>query len=189
MKKIIIMLALLLSSLNADLYVAAGFGTGSGTLTGELIPDNGGSVTPITAQDFDATLVDFKVGVIFESNNRLEFSSTTIERDTSGTTVDIEGLDLDYIWTIGAKDSIVIPFITAGLGLQELITGDDKITGMTLNAGLGVYFVVAKAIEIELSYSKKSIDYSATHVNSGDSFESDYDDEITLSYLGVKFKF
>ena len=194
MKKYIVIACMLFASFSfvhaAGVYLGVGYGTGSGTQSGFTTADSDGSRTDLADSDFDATLMDFKLGLIFDSNNRLELSSTTIETEANGATVDIEGLDLDYIWTIGTKGSMVLPFVTAGFGLQELQLGvDGKNTGFTLNVGAGVYFLVTDAVEVELSYRNKMIDYSATHLSSAHAFETDLDHSIGLSYLGVKFKF
>lgn len=196
MKKSIVIITMILASVSfvhaAKVYLGAGYGMGSGSQKLTWTHDFDGTSGTYDDVSFDTTMTQLKLGIIFESNNRLEISSTAMELDSNGTTSDLSGIDIDYIWTIDMKGSVVTPFLVLGIGDNQLeIEGEDSVFGFATTIGLGAYFKVADSVELELSIRQKNLDFGDTHWynNQAPNRSQQGTHENTLAFFSVKYIF
>jgi hypothetical protein len=173
MKKIVMILALV-ATLHAkpadDWYVGIGYIGGDGERT-----------VSSTVTNYDISGADVKVGVIFENNNRFEFSWSSIDTETaSGSVVTVDGRELDWIFTsnLNNKDSLFLPFLLVGVGSFEY-SDTVNVDGVSAQAGFGVYLNLD--LEVEISYKNKII--------KEDSGTTSLSEDMAITYVGVKYKF
>lgn len=174
MKKLLVVMTVLMLSVNAapnkDWYVGLGFISGAG----EKSVISGST-------NYDTSGRDIKFGVIFKSNNRFEFSASSIDINIGGSTaVTYKGRELDWIFTpnLNRKDGWFLPFLSAGFG--RFTTSANDSTALSIQAAAGAYLMLSPVLELEFSYKKKAMGWSDV---------ADSTDEMTNYYFGVKYKF
>lgn len=157
---------------NKDWYVGVGFLSGSGERT---------IVSSTT--DYDTSGADIKFGVIFKTNNRLEFSASSIDLKSTTSTLEVKGRELDWIFTanLNNQESIFLPFISVGFGRFTIENASS--TGISAQAALGGYFRLKEDFEIEVSYKEKAISWSDS------TGFIDAQERMTNYYVGLKYKF
>lgn len=181
MKKILLMLALILSAHAAphnDWYVGLGFFNGDGK---QVATVNGqGSTTT-----FDTSGADIKFGVIFNSGNRFEFSASSMDVEASGNKVTIKGRDFDWIFTpkLNNAKSIFAAFVSAGFGTYSSSGFDSN--GFSVQAALGGNIRLYDVLEFEISYREKLIIWS----DPSNSPLRDISYTMSNVYFGAKYKF
>ena len=172
MKKLLLIMAFIVS-VNAanekDWYVGIGFISGSGEKsisTGDTSYDTSGN--------------ELKFGVIFEGNNRFEFSATSINIDYVGSKSTYKGRELDWIFTpnLNRADGWFLPFVSVGFG--RYTTNANDSTGVSVQAAIGAYLMLSPVLEVEFSYEEKAIGWSDV---------ADSTDAMTNYNLGLKYKF
>lgn len=191
MKKLLIVMTVFILSVNAapnkDWYVGVGFFGGSGEQTQE-------GVSSTNVVDYDSGGADIKFGVIFDTDNRFEFSAITVNAKTaSGSKATFKGRDFDWIFTanLNRQDGWFLPFVSAGFGLYKyddtaaLIGSSADISGFSGQIALGAYIGLSEVLEIELSYKNKAIiweDYDSSSA-------TNLSESMTNFYIGAKYKF
>ena len=167
MKRVILALLITITGISAgDWYVGAGFATGTSERT---ISGSSATVT----NDFSG--LDAKFGYIFESNNRIEISKSTHSVDT----VDYDGTDFNWVWTVDYHD-MYVPFFTLGFGSHSVKTSTTTLDGSSINGGLGL-FVIFDTFEVELSVKSQNIGYNVSSIG--------VTEAMTRSYIGAKYLF
>ena len=188
MKKVIVALFLLLTIENAvavkGAYIAFGQGSGSGTEQRRFTDNLWGGTTKVDV-GFDVTLTDFKVGVVFESDNRFELSSTSIDAKFSSWTEKFTGTDFDWIFTAEKGEADFLAFMLVGFGTYEFERL--SLRGAAFNFGLGVYVPVSDNVEVELAYKMKAIGWDEYDIGGNTSLYAL--ESIDYVYVGAKYKF
>lgn len=180
-----------------NLYVGLGVSSGSGTQTREYsYPFTSGTYTT----DYDTTGKTVKIGYIFESKNRFEFSVSSFDaKRTSGNSFAMNtndkqnskfvGYDLDWLFTFRNKESLQ-PYLGLGFGLYKnndidgynTTTGkSDTATGLALNLLAGATYHFDDTFELEAGYKSKYIGWNLEN--------PDMKENIGAFYIGANFKF
>ncbi len=178
MKKILLALILIVSveaKPKYDWYVGIGYVGGDGEQTQDR--PSGTTVVP-----HDVSGADIKLGVIFATNNRFEFSWSSVDAETTNSKATFDGKEADWIFTtnLNNKDSLFLPFFVAGVGSYEYSTTTVGLNGFSMQAGVGV--LINLDLEVEISYKNRLIfweEYSNINLS----------ENMQITYVGVKYKF
>lgn len=179
------------------LYVGFGLSNGSGTQTREYsYPYTAGTYTT----DYDASGKTVKIGYIFESKNRFEFSISSIDaKRTAGNnfamnTTDTQnskytGYDFDWLFTFRNKEPLQ-PYLGVGFGVYKnddihgynTTTGNaDTATGLAFNLMGGATYHFDDTFELEAGLKSKYIGWNLENPNMHESIGS--------LYIGANIKF
>jgi hypothetical protein len=173
MKKIILTVLLVSTTLLADLYVGLGFMGGLGNRQTSLSDAN----TSLLASGYS-----LHAGYIFDSENRIQFStlgmSSTVEETGEGT-VDYNVDEFNWAWTINVSDTIM-PFMSLGFGSGTVTISDVDYDAAMFGLGAGV-FVNFGEIELEASVTSRIFGYEVIGIG--------VNDTLTTSHLGLKYRF
>ncbi len=165
------------------MYIAVNVMSGSGEYKREYTYSGN-----IYTTDISGSTTSLSLGYVFDSNNRFEISSATFTVDELED-LTIEGIDFNWIWTMGSKEvqsGNMRPYLLFGFGSYTISDDyyDDTIDAIGVNLGLGIMYPVGDALEIDLGYHIKSIGWDVTD-SSGDSVATD---TFTISGLNISLR-
>jgi hypothetical protein len=200
---IIGMIGIMASNANAvedkNLYLGFGLSSGSGTQTRDYTSTyytQGGTYET----EYDASGKTIKLGYIFESKNRFEFSISSFDaKRTAGQTFNMNtndvqnskftGYDLDWLFTFRNKEALQ-PYLGLGFGVYKnndidgynTTTGNsDTATGLALNLMGGATYHFNDTFELEAAYKSKYIGWNLEN--------PDMKENIGSLYFGANIKF
>ncbi len=200
---IIGMIGIMASNANAvedkNLYLGFGLSKGSGTQTREYA--NTYYTYPGTyTTDYDASGKTLKLGYIFESKNRFEFSISTFDaKRTAGNSFAMNtndtqnskfvGYDLDWLFTFRNKEALQ-PYLGVGFGIYKdndidgyntTTHSTETVTGLALNLMGGATYHFNDTFELEAAYKSKYIGWNLEN--------PDMKENIGSLYFGANIKF
>ncbi len=182
-----------------NLYFGIGMTKGSGTQTREYSNDY--YYNPGTYEtQYDTSGTTIKLGYIFETKNRFEFSisnykaSKTAGSDFNMNTNDpknskLVGWDFDWLFTFRNKEALQ-PYLGVGFGVYKnndidgynYSTGKaDTATGLALNAMAGATYHINDTLEFEAGYKFKHIGWNLEN--------PEIDESMKNLYFGANIKF
>ncbi|WP_396588670.1 hypothetical protein [Bermanella sp. R86510] len=163
------------------------------------IGGSGGSVTetyegPSTIEDeyeYDQTQGDIKLGLLFESETRMEvsFNAITVEDDFGGE-AEYSGIDFDWYFPFGSHN--IKPYLGLGFGLYEyedtavLFTDGENLGGISINFLAGVMIPFNESVELSLGYEAKGIGWETMQANGQ---EVEASSSVSSVGFGLLFKF
>jgi len=182
LKKIILLLALITSLLNAEstIYFGTGYAYNSELITygeNEWTVDNNAAQIKVGYGDRKAYAVELSLDYvdnssrIFDSNDGKKYGFN---------------VELLKAWDIGIFAN---PYLKVGFGGGYLDTPADlhngSLTYGSFNLGAGFFIPLGKHWDLEVAYEYKNTSYQKLDLNSSDSPSS----HLNIGYVGINFRF
>ncbi|MEN4052634.1 MULTISPECIES: outer membrane beta-barrel protein [Sulfurimonas] len=182
MKKIILLLLLITSLLNAEskIYFGAGYAYNSETITygeDDWTIDNNAAQIKVGYGDRKAYAVELSFDYV-DNNSRI-FDSNDGKK---------YGFNVELLkaWDFGIY---VNPYLKAGFGGGYLETPADlhngSLTYGSFNLGAGFFIPISEHFDLELAYEYKNISYQKLDLNSTLTPSS----HLNIGYVGINFRF
>lgn len=188
------------NELEKNIYLGIGTTKGSGTQTRQYSSSryyNQGTYET----KYDTSNTQIKLGYIFKSKNRFEFSvSNIMASKTSGSNFSMNkndtknsefiGYDFDFLFTFKNQESLQ-PYFGFGFGIyknndinsqtQNTREQDTETRGLALNGMIGAIYQVNNTLEFEVGYKLKNIKWDLDNPN--------IEENIKYLYFGANIKF
>ncbi len=172
-------------------FIGIGTFNGSGTNT---YTTSAGVISEESETDYDASSIPLSIGFVGSTNNRLKFSSVSIDADSDGEAETFSGFDIDYNFTFGTSN--LLPYIGVGLGIYtyedtaQYFVENEDLKGVSVNFNFGLLYGITENLEFEAAYQRKSIKWQDSTYNDGyTDIDVETEDVISGIYLGINLKF